>query len=1771
MAQDLVDLSIAAALRKRGKEPTPDMIARVRARMGVPSMGAPAEVAPKPTSDLDIAQGTFGQGMESRFNVLDRASRSIASFFSGVPSEQITPGVGGYGGMFSDIAGYFRGVATAPENQPTPEQEGKFRTNFMQAAGSMAASAPDALVGGAFAGPVGAFLGAAGSGGAIEYVSAYDEVLRTTGDPEKASGAAVWAMLGGLTEGVDALIPVAGRLGRVFAKVDKATGGAMLKDIMSFGVKDAAKSFAKGAATNFTQETLQGAYSEGVIRYFQDNPMDAKEVLSALREGAWREGLPSAILGGPMGVLEGKLAQLDAVRAQGQAKVQAEAQTEAQQAAEAWTAPVEAQPEPQPIEEVGGPQPIEVVGAAPGTPWQQAAQGQAGIPAAQTPTVPAEAPLEAPAVETTSPEPAGSPQTPPLASEVTPAPEAILEAPAQSGEAQTQEAAPEAVVEPPAAPTEVAEPESPIPLPSEAAQVPQSETQTAPRAPEVDPADTVGIANRKMEETSAKYGLEPAEDTDPETFVGWFDEAKKIYDNEPQKAAALVTELEDSPRAPTAVEDLVLGLEVRARVNALDEAIKRYNADATEENRKAWEIAAERYESIKDTVKAVGTASGRSLVARKALIGAEFTYEGMLGRRMAAEGGESALLREEGGAEKVNAIREEVKRQYDEIKEIEKQQAVESAKAESEARVKALTEQVEALRSKVREQGSATPKKAPSKAPSRQREIQRSKARIDELVKELAVIGRRANVGAPLDPKALKIVFDIAVEAVRVGAMTFQEWTSTIKAHIDAADAELQKVWNDAGKSVRAERADTLKSKIESGKGPTSIRGTLIEVAESIIRDNMEIKSEALADEVYAAVKDAVPGWSRDQVAQVLSGYGNYKKLTDDLVKRRRQQLLSEVQTDMKLLDVAKGERPKKSGVERMPPSDSQRRKTQQLHEEMKRAGINPAGEYDLKSALDAAKTRERNLISDLDYAIEQRERIVKERKLLVPDAELAALKARRAESQKTYDEMFAMERQAEQRAREIAYVEEQIAAGGKTKPNTPVQGPPSDPKIAGLDKRLMDLKAKLAEIRKNDPEKLSKAARIKAEREAASFEKKIAVLESVIANRGEPAPKAGPVQGPPADPKRAEYQRQIMFLKERVAAIRKEERTKASQSEEAQRKRLISSLERQIAKLEGKDAKAKEAKPQGPTADPKVAELQRTLLERRAELQRLKAADETRTQKALEQSLQRSILRMEQMIREDGKRPKAAKERPTSPLIRARESELKALKAELEALPSTQKSKEERLIAASIARKEAAIERLERNTIMQDLTGEHIEMKKRERRAPSKDEVRWAAKQEEALNRNLKSSADIAWKKAGKGKKALVALSETPAILRSLRTAFDFSAVLVQAGAPTLGHPLKALRTWIPNMIRAAKSEEFYQQLDAGIRLHPLFGQARRDGLEIAEIDGKMSKREEMFAANILQKLPGIAGAGVRGSSRAYLAYINAVRMDSYASIYRGKPGLVTEAEGKEIAKFVNVFTGRGDLATLDEAFDKAKRITNLGQQRKSRFFSRIADGSAWVLWAPRLYLSRLQMLMSPLYYAKSSEGKTAFIRKTVAKEMARWLAAEASVYMLVHLYKEMSDDDEIEVETDPRSSDFGKYRVGETRIDPWGGLAQFAVLLSRMATGETKTLSGEVVPIRGSEARYGNTGYDVATRFARGKFNPFASLVTDYLLAGQNVIGESRELPKSVGDTPRFAGEVLGNYFAPMLPLAIYQNLRDQGFSKGAAFSILSAFGTSIQNYDR
>src|SRR5690606_17681538 len=49
-----------------------------------------------------------------------------------------------------------------------------------------------------------------------------------------------------------------------------------------------------------------------------------------------------------------------------------------------------------------------------------------------------------------------------------------------------------------------------------------------------------------------------------------------------------------------------------------------------------------------------------------------------------------------------------------------------------------------------------------------------------------------------------------------------------------------------------------------------------------------------------------------------------------------------------------------------------------------------------------------------------------------------------------------------------------------------------------------------------------------------------------------------------------------------------------------------------------------------------------------------------------------------------------------------------------------------------------------------------------------------------------------------------------------------------------------------------------------------------------------------------------------------------------------------------------------------------------------------------------------------------------------------------------------------------DPRSSSFGRMRFGDWFIDPLAGIAQVTTVLSRVATGETKTSAGEVNPLR-------------------------------------------------------------------------------------------------------
>src|SRR5690606_38727402 len=134
-------------------------------------------------------------------------------------------------------------------------------------------------------------------------------------------------------------------------------------------------------------------------------------------------------------------------------------------------------------------------------------------------------------------------------------------------------------------------------------------------------------------------------------------------------------------------------------------------------------------------------------------------------------------------------------------------------------------------------------------------------------------------------------------------------------------------------------------------------------------------------------------------------------------------------------------------------------------------------------------------------------------------------------------------------------------------------------------------------------------------------------------------------------------------------------------------------------------------------------------------------------------------------------------------------------------------------------------------------------------------------------------------------------------------------------------------------------------------------------------------------------------------------------------------------------------------------------------------------------------------------------------------------------------------------ELEGDPRSSDFGKIKVGNTRIDPLAGISQVTVLLSRLGSGQIKTGSGRIEPIRGPKKKFTTPGgWSLTMRFLRTKLSPSFGLAAD-LIDGENVVGEPVD---PVTGTARL--------FIPLSFQDIRETMEEHGVAKGAAISILN-----------
>jgi len=411
--------------------------------------------------------------------------------------------------------------------------------------------------------------------------------------------------------------------------------------------------------------------------------------------------------------------------------------------------------------------------------------------------------------------------------------------------------------------------------------------------------------------------------------------------------------------------------------------------------------------------------------------------------------------------------------------------------------------------------------------------------------------------------------------------------------------------------------------------------------------------------------------------------------------------------------------------------------------------------------------------------------------------------------------------------------------------------------------------------------------------------------------------------------------------------------------------------------------------------------------------------------------------------------------------------------------------------------------------------------------------------------NRELRLLLQQRQNETGKQKASRLVV-EALNIPRTLMTIGDFSGLLRQDIFFAAGHPLKTAAA-TKEMFKSAFSQKIYDRWFADLKEDPRYDIMQKSRLSISDsLNHDLTKREEDFMSSLSEKIPIIGKTIVKGSERSYTALLNKSRVDmfNYFADKMEERGVTFENNPKAykaMAEYINNATGRSDFG---ETLNRVAPVLN------SIFFS------------PRLIASRVNMLtywMQPRFW------------KTLPKEvridyMRNWFSLLAIGGTIMALSKAGG----AEVEDDPRSSDFGKIKSGNTRWDMWGGAQPYMRVLAQIATGQRKsTNTGKIYDLNGDDI-FGETRAGVVTDFFRNKLAPVPGAAVD-ILSGRTSVGD--KIVYQVGgakDKEVSLGQYVLQRILPMTITGTYEAMKDQGPKALLTVGVPSTFGVGTQTYE-
>ncbi len=357
----------------------------------------------------------------------------------------------------------------------------------------------------------------------------------------------------------------------------------------------------------------------------------------------------------------------------------------------------------------------------------------------------------------------------------------------------------------------------------------------------------------------------------------------------------------------------------------------------------------------------------------------------------------------------------------------------------------------------------------------------------------------------------------------------------------------------------------------------------------------------------------------------------------------------------------------------------------------------------------------------------------------------------------------------------------------------------------------------------------------------------------------------------------------------------------------------------------------------------------------------------------------------------------------------------------------------------------------------------------------------------------------------------------------RAILASVDLSGLLRQGAILTARHPLESMKTVKP-MVKAFYSDKNAELVVDAINSRAHTNLAIENGIYLAPLPSRnaattLSKMEESFMSKWVENIP-ILGSAVRASNRAYVTGLNDLRSRVWESTVSSweKLGLSpVQNDYKQLATLINAASGRG---SLHKSLQGASPLFNA------------------MLFSPRLFFSRLQF---PAMIASSSP----LVRKEAARQLVSFLGAGTAILGMAKVAG-------AGIEIDPRSADFGKIKIGNTRLDIWSGYAQWARFMAQLTTEQRKTAGGNITETNRQE---------VVTRFMQSKFSPAMGLLND-LLRGESYSGE--KMGAGVTDVQRQAW----TRFAPLFIQDMIDAIDQDGMIGGVVASP-GLFGIGVVTY--